>query len=126
MNLEFRHEIQGLWGYYEVSEHCWCFDEEVLNKAFREFRKDKSAVLWAMDVSSEIDYINLIHISMSWDSWQEYDNKIVTLTLWKNFNDEEYRKVKWEQGKTKFREVIEKAKEGDVKVADIFKPQKVY
>ena len=79
-----------------------------------------------MDVSNEVDNKNLLHLSMSWETWADYDNKIVTMTIWRNFNDTERRTMKWEQAKKKFREVIEKAKCGDVVATDVFKPKKIY
>lgn len=126
MNLEFRHEIKGLWGYHEVNEIGWCFDDDVLAKAFRELRKDRSAVLWVMDVSNDVDFENILNLSLSWDTWEDYDDKVVTVTIWKHWNDFEYRKMPWENGKRLFREVIKRATRGDVKAADVIKPEKVF
>lgn len=126
MNLEFRHEIKGLWGYYETNERCGCFDDDVVNKALREFRKDKSSVLWVMDVSVEANGRNIRHVSMAWETWEDYDNKEVTMTFWKDFNDRGYHKFSWEKAKRIFRKVIGEAVKGDVVMSDIVKPQKVY
>lgn len=125
MNLELRHDMKGVWGYHPVSDVCWCFDDDVLARAFRELRKDKDAVLWIMDVS-DIGGNNLANLSMSWDTWEDYDAKIITMSIWKNWNDMQYRRVPWEKGKRLFKQVVEKAKRGDVVVEDVFKPEKVY
>lgn len=125
MNLELRHDIKGVWGYHQVNDVCWCFDDDVLAKAFRELRKDKDAVLWIMDVS-DIGGNNLANLSMSWDTWEDYDAKIITMSIWKNWNDMQYRRMSWKKGKRLFKQVVEKAKFGDVIVEDVFKPKKVY
>jgi hypothetical protein len=60
MNLEFRHDVKGLWGYHEVQDITYCFDDDVLSLAFREFRKDKDSVLWAQDLSVDADHKNIV------------------------------------------------------------------
>ena len=126
MNLEFRHDVKGLWGYHEVQDRTYCFDDDVLSLAFREFRKDKDSVLWAQDLSVDADHKNIVHLSMCWETWEDYDNKIVTMTIWREYNDREYRKYPWERSKRLFKAAVEKAKRGDVMVTDVFKPLKVY
>jgi len=119
MNLEFCHEVKGIWGFYDISEYCWCFDDEVLRMIFRELRKDRNAVLWIVDVSEEVDFENIVNISLCWETWEDYDNYDITLTIWKSWNSRESKKIKWEKGKRIFREIIKKAKNGDVKANDI-------
>ena len=121
MNLEFRHEVKGVWGWYEVCEHCWDTDDDVLKMIFRELRKDRSAVLFIMDVSTIVDHDNILNVSLSWDSWDEYDNNIITVTVWTNWNSRTYHKMKWDKGKKIFKKIINMGHENlVVKVKDVF------
>ena len=116
MNLEFRHALRGIWGWHEVNEICWDMDDDTLNRVFRELRKDQDAVLWVMDVSNDIDLENILNVSLAWDTWEDYDNKVVMLGIWTNWNDVEHKKVSWHKGKQIFKRIIEKAMDGNVSV----------
>lgn len=86
MYLELRHDIKGVFGWVQAEERCYFVDEDTAKLGLKELRKDKSAVLWLMDIRTDtiecgecVDLDADTSIMLAWETWADYDARICTV-----------------------------------------------